>query len=314
VGQLSRKVQTGFGQIRQINRLGQIFNQSASMLDLDQKVAEDRGMSQGIKTAVMVIGGGEDKVQDRKILKAFVENCGQSKARIAIIPCASREPDIIGRIYYDIFTDIGAAYAEVLDIRERPRLTEAEANELVDGFTGVFMTGGDQLRLCGLIAETHLALAIKERIRQGRIVLAGTSAGAAAMGYHMISGGGSGEPPHKELVNMSTGLDILPEIIVDQHFHNRNRMARLMTAIAAHPDKLGIGIDEDTVAIFEPDNVMKVMGRGTVTVVDPGEVSYSNQLWVSNAAPLTIHNMRVHILSAGSKYHLLKRIPMSPSI
>ena len=297
-----------------INRLKKFVNQSANMLNLEEDVVTDRGMTQIIKSAVMVIGGGEDKVQDRKILKAFVENSGGSQARIAIIPCASREPDIIGRIYHDIFSELGAIAVEVLDIRERPKHEYTEAEALVDKFTGIFMTGGDQLRLCGLIADTPFAIMIAKRIEERRLVLAGTSAGAAAMGYHMISGGGSGESPHKELVNMSTGLSILPEIIVDQHFHNRNRMARLMTAIAAHPDKIGIGIDEDTVAIFEPNHTMRVIGRGTVTVVDPGEVSYSNQLWVSGSAPLTIHNLRVHILAAGCKYHLLKRIPISPSV
>ena len=297
-----------------IGRLKKFVDQSANMLNLDEDVAIDRGMTQIIKSAVMVIGGGEDKVQDRKILKAFVESSGGSQARIAIIPCASREPDIIGRIYHDIFTDLGASIVEVLDIRERPHDDYPKAEALVDRFTGIFMTGGDQLRLCGLIADTPFAITIAKRIDEHRIVLAGTSAGAAAMGFHMISGGSSGESPHKELVNMSTGLNILPEVIVDQHFHNRNRMARLMTAIAAHPDKLGIGIDEDTVAIFEPNNVMRVLGRGTVTVVDPGEVSYSNQLWVSGSAPLTIHNLRVHILAAGCKYHMLKRIPISPSV
>ena len=297
-----------------IDRLKQFVDQSANMLNLDEDRAIDRGMTQIIKSAVMVIGGGEDKVQDRKILKAFVESSGGSQSRIAIIPCASREPDIIGRIYHDIFTELGASMVEVLDIRERPNYDYPAAEALVDRFTGIFMTGGDQLRLCGLIADTPFAITIAKRITEQRLVLAGTSAGAAAMGYNMISGGSSGESPHKELVNMGTGLSILPEIIVDQHFHNRNRMARLMTAIAAHPEKLGIGIDEDTVAIFEPNHIMRVMGRGTVTVVDPGEVSYSNQLWVSGSAPLTIHNLRVHILAAGCKYHLLKRIPISPSV
>ncbi|CAN1210023.1 cyanophycinase [Tumidithrix helvetica PCC 7403] len=310
----SKPEQKSTQDFKQIERLKQFVDESASMLNLEQEVALERGMSQAIKSAVMVIGGGEDKVQDRKILKAFVENSGGSSARIAIIPCASREPDIIGRIYHQIFTELRAEFVEVLDIRERPKQTAEEAEELVDRFTGFFMTGGDQLRLCGLIAETPMAFAIQERLRKGTIVLAGTSAGAAAMGYHMISGGGSGESPHKEMVNMSTGLGILPEIIVDQHFHNRNRMARLMTAIAAHPDKLGVGIDEDTAAIFELDNVMKVIGRGTVTVVDPGEVSYSNQLWVSDTAPLTIHNLRVHILGAGGRYHLLKRTAMNSVI
>lgn len=303
--------------LRQFERLKQFALRSASMLNLDREVGA--GMSQAgsqlIKSAVMVIGGGEDKVQDRKILRAFVENSGGASARIAIIPSASREPDIIGRIYHQIFTELGAELVEVLDIRERfTQESPEEAEARVSNFTGVFMTGGDQLRLCALIGETPLAIAMRDRVQSHKMVVAGTSAGAAAMGHHMIAGGSTGDPPHKEMVSMSMGLGILPEIIVDQHFHNRNRMVRLMTAIASHPDRLGVGIDEDTVAIFEPDHIMRVMGRGTVTIVDPGEVSYSNQVWVSNTAPLTIHNLRVHILSAGGKYHLLKRTPLSPSI
>lgn len=304
----NQEQKTSHGQ-RQIERLKQFVSRSATMLNLDQEMALAAGMAQPTKVAVIVIGGGEDKVQDRKILRAFVECSGASSARIAIIPSASREPDIIGQIYHQIFSELKAEVVEVLDIRERQQQSIEEAEAQIDRYTGVFMTGGDQLRLCNLIGETALAIAIRERVRKGKLVLAGTSAGAAAMGHHMISGGGSGESPHKEIVTMAIGLGILPEIIVDQHFHNRNRMARLMTAIAAHPDKLGIGIDEDTAAIFEQDGLMRVMGKGTVTVVDPGEVSYSNQLWVSNTAPLTIHNLRVHILSEGGKYQLQKRIP-----
>jgi cyanophycinase len=271
-------------------------------------------MSPLVKAGVMVIGGGEDKVQDRKILKAFVEHSGGSSAKIAIIPSASREPDIIGAIYQQIFTELRAGLVETLDIRERDSDAASAAHAKITKFTGIFMTGGDQLRLCGLIGETPLAITIRELAQRGRIVLAGTSAGAAAMGHHMISGGGSGEAPHREIVQMNIGLGILPNIIVDQHFHNRNRMARLMTAIAAYPDKIGVGIDEDTMAIFEGDRTIRVLGRGTVTVVDPGEISYSNQSWVSGAAPLDLHNLRVHILSEGTRYHLHKRIPISPVI
>jgi len=295
-----------------IDRLKQFASQSANMLNLDVEMAVS--MAQPIKAAVMIIGGGEDKIQDRKILRTFVENSGGASARIAIIPSASREPDIIGKIYHQIFTELRAEFVEVFDIRERLEQTSEEVEAQLEGITGVFMTGGDQLRLCALIAETPLAIAIRERTRKGNLVLAGTSAGAAVMGHHMIAGGGSGDSPNKEMVSMSIGLGIISNIIVDQHFHNRNRMARLMTAIAAHPDKIGVGIDEDTAAVFEQDNIVKVIGRGTVTIVDPAEVSYSNQLWVSETAPLTIHNLRVHILSAGSKYNLAKRSPLSPTI
>jgi cyanophycinase len=153
---------------------------------------------------------------------------------------------------------------------------------------------------------------VLQRVQQGEITIAGTSAGAAVMGHHMIAGGGSGESPNRSLVDMATGLGLIPEIIVDQHFHNRNRMARLMSAVAAHPERLGIGIDEDTCAMFERDGMLQVMGKGTVTIIDPAELSYTNHDEAGATAPLSLHNLRVHILSYGDRYHLHKRCLISP--
>lgn len=127
------------------------------------------------------------------------------------------------------------------------------------------------------------------------------------MGHHMIAGGGIGECPNRSLVDMATGLGIIPEVVVDQHFHNRNRMGRLMSAIAAHPDRLGIGIDEDTCALFEQDGILQVVGKGTVTIVDPAEVSHTNQPDIGATDPISIHNLRVHILSYGQRYDLHQR-------
>jgi cyanophycinase len=145
------------------------------------------------------------------------------------------------------------------------------------------------------------------RAQLGEITLAGTSAGAAVMGYHMIAGGGSGESPNRSLVDMTTGLGIIPEVIVDQHFHNRNRMARLLSAVASNTAKLGIGIDEDTCAMFEGNGTFQVIGKGTVTVVDPGEVSHTNYSQTGTTDPLSIHNLRLHILNHGNRYDLNKR-------
>jgi cyanophycinase len=108
------------------------------------------------------------------------------------------------------------------------------------------------------------------------------------MGHYMIAGGGSGESPNRSLVDMTTGLAIIPEVIVDQHFHNRNRMARLMSALAGHPDRLGIGIDEDTCALFEGDGLIEVIGKGTVTVLDPGEMSFTNYSEIGATDPISI--------------------------
>jgi cyanophycinase len=276
------------------------------MLQLESQSHETR-MPQSTKTAVLVIGGAEDKVHGREILHTFFGRAGSIDARIAIIPSASREPAIIGERYQTIFGDMGAKEIRVLDIRDRSQAEDPQIQDYIEECTGVFMTGGDQLRLCGLLADTPLMEKVRQRVQQGEITLAGTSAGAAVMGHHMIAGGGSGESPNRSLVDMATGLGIIPEVIVDQHFHNRNRMARLMSAVAAHPERLGIGIDEDTCAMFERDGLLQVMGKGTVTIIDPGEMSYTNYPDVGATDPISLHNLRVHILSYGDRYHLHKR-------
>src|SRR4028118_553446 len=280
------------------------------MLQLE---SQDHGttMPQSTKTAILVIGGAEDKVHGREILHTFFGRSGSIDARLAIIPSASREPAVIGDRYRGIFEEMGAKEIQVLDIRDREQTEDPKLQEYIEECTGVFMTGGDQLRLCGLLADTPLMEKVRHRGQQGEMTLAGTSAGAAVMGHHMIAGGGSGESPNRSLVDMATGLGIIPEVIVDQHFHNRNRMARLMSAVAGHPERLGIGIDEDTCALFEKDGLLQVMGKGTVTIVDPGEMSYTNHSAVGATDPISLHNLRVHILSYGDRYHIHKRCLMS---
>jgi cyanophycinase len=130
------------------------------------------------------------------------------------------------------------------------------------------------------------------------------------MGYHMIAGGGSGASPNRSLVDMANGLNIIPEIIVDQHFHNRNRMARLLSAVACHPDRLAIGIDEDTCALFEGDDTMKILGKGTVTIVDSRENFYTNESMVGATEPLSLFNMRLHVLCHGDCYNMPLGKPM----
>lgn len=262
----------------------------------------DLRMPQPTKHAVMIIGGAEDKVQGKQILQTFFQRSGGEDARIAIVPCASREPAIIGNRYETIFREMGAKAIEVIDIQDRAQSEDPAWLDYVESCTGIFLTGGDQLRLCGLLADTPIMEIVRKRAQLGAVTLAGTSAGAAVMGLQMIAGGGSGESPNRALVDMTLGLGFVPEVIVDQHFHNRNRMARLMSAIASHPDRLGIGIDEDTCALFESGGIFQVIGKGTVTVVDPAEVSLTNFPAVGSTDPISIHNLRVHILSHGDRY------------
>jgi cyanophycinase len=248
------------------------------------------------QVATLIIGDAEDKVHGREILQTFWTRAGGSEAIIAIVPSASREPVLTGQRYQTIFEEMGAKLVKVLDIRDRDRGEDPYFQQYIEECTGVFLSGGtgsgeiepergrdpdsissgDQLRLCGLLADTPLMERVRQRVQQGKITLAGTGAGAMIMGHHMIAGGSSGEPPNRSLVDMALGLGIIPEVIVDSLFFNRNRMARLLSAMAIHPERLGIGIDQDTCAMFERDGRMQVIGQGAVTIIDAGEMSYTN--------------------------------------
>ncbi len=276
------------------------------MLELESRLAQ-QSMAISTQYPVMIIGGAEDKVNECHILRAFFESAGGDRASIGIIPVASREPTIVGERYSQIFTAMGAKQVHLMDIRRREECEEARWLDLLDGCTGIFVTGGDQVRLCDLLGGTSLVKSIKAKLDKAELALAGTSAGAAMMGEKMIAGGSSGESPNQALVDLSYGLGIVPEMLVDQHFHNRNRMARLLSAIAFNPDKLGIGIDEDTCLAVTGDGMFDVLGKGTVTIVDPGSLTHSNYLYEEEAAPLSLHNLKVHVLKQGDRYNYKKR-------
>lgn len=276
------------------------------MLELRSRLAQ-KSMVTSTRYPVMIIGGAEDKTDECNILRAFFESAGGEGASIGIIPCASREPSIVGDRYYQIFQGMGAQQVQILDIRQRDECDEARWLDILGVCTGVFVTGGDQLRLRDLIGGTRLIEIIKQKVRSGDLALAGTSAGAAIMGEKMIAGGSSGESPNQALVDLTEGLGIVPEMLIDQHFHNRNRMARLLSAIAAHPDKLGIGIDEDTCIAMVGDGTFQVLGKGTITIVDPGSLVQANYAETSETDPLSLHNLRVHILNQGDRYDYKNR-------
>ncbi len=280
------------------------------MLDVKPILAQ-QSMVTSTHYPVMVIGGAEDKVNACDILTAFFQSAGGKKATIGIVPCASQEPSVVGDRYYQIFKGMSARQVQILDIRQPKECDESRWLSTLADCTGVFFTGGDQMRLCDLLGGSKFMAAIQARIQSGDLVFAGTSAGAAIVGERMISGGISGESPNRSLVDLTDGLGIFPELLVDQHFHNRNRMARLMSAIAANPDKLGIGIDEDTCAAFNDDGTFEVVGKGTITIIDPGKLTHTNYLDSSQTSPLSLHNLTVHLLSQGDRYDYQTRTVIS---
>ena len=254
---------------------------------------------------VIVIGGAEDKFRDRVILNRFVSLAGGTEATIAVISTASSLGTEAGERYRQIFGELGVQRVQPLHALTRAQSNDATSARTVSDATGIFLTGGNQLRLSSTIGGTRLAEAVMERFRHGAVV-AGTSAGASAMSTHMIAFGASGATPKQRMATIAAGLGVLPGVIVDQHFQQRNRLGRLLSLIAQNPSLLGLGIDEDTAGVVGPDGVMEVIGRGSVTVVD-GAAAETNAWEVRGHKPVMISGVVLHSLPSGFRFDLRRR-------
>ena len=219
----------------------------------------------------MVIGGAEDKIRDRVILNRFAALAGGSDAVVVVISTASSLGFEAGERYREIFTGLGIETVRPLHAMSRAQANDPAYVRQLDDATGIFLTGGNQLRLSSTIGGTLLADAVLERFRHGAVV-AGTSAGASAMSSHMIAFGASGGTP-------------------------KHRMA----ALAA-----GLGVDEDTAGVVGPDGVMEVIGRGSVTIID-GAHAETDAWEVKGHRPVMISGVILHALPSGYKFDLRHR-------
>lgn len=254
---------------------------------------------------VMVIGGAEDKLGERVILTRFTELAGGKQARIAVISTASSLGDAATDLYRHIFGRLGVA--QVIGLRPETR-EEANDPRIADALkqaTGIFMTGGNQLRLSSVIGGTKLGAAILEAHGRG-VVVAGTSAGASAVATHMMAFGSSGATPKHRMAHVSVGLGLLVNVVVDQHFEQRTRLGRLLAVVAQSPSLIGLGLDEDTAAIINADDVLEVVGRGSVTIVDGTDV-ITDAHQATGHKPMMVSNARLHSLPAGYRFDLRTR-------
>ncbi len=266
---------------------------------------------------VIPIGGAEDKEKDMSILRRFStlcdggrdnnnddNNADNSAANILVIPTASELEDT-GPRYVEIFESMGAK-SSYSAINEREDCFNEEIIARLEKATGIFITGGNQLRLSTILGGTPVAKLIRSLNAKG-VHVAGTSAGAAIVSEHMIAGGATGPTPTENGVNMAPGLGLSNKIIVDQHFRQRDRIGRLLTALSYNPFASGLGIDEDTAAFISPKGILEVVGSGAITVVDPSELTHSSMHKARREESITLIGMKLHILGAGSKYDINSR-------
>lgn len=259
---------------------------------------------------IVPVGGAEAKVGETDILRRFVRICGGRDARIAIVPTASQLADT-GTRYEEIFKGIGVRGARAIPIESRADAERLEWLDKLERADGIFLTGGNQLRLATILGGTSVAKAIRRRNAAGAHV-AGTSAGAAFLSEHMIATGDEGTTPHAGSVTLSPGLGLTNRVIIDQHFRQRDRLGRLLTAVAYNPFAVGVGLDEDTAAFIGPDNTLEVVGTGAVTVVDPSEIEHSSMDQIEKDDPVCLIGVRLHVLVHGASFDLNTRKAFAP--
>jgi cyanophycinase len=255
---------------------------------------------------IVPIGGAENKENDRHILERFVRVAGGAAADIVVIPTASRLRET-GTRYERLFRELGAADVTSMDFDTRRDCHEPNRLERIEHATGIFFTGGNQLRLTTLLGGTPVAKLVRTRNAEGAAV-GGTSAGASILSEHMIAFGDEGSSVISGSVRLAPGLGLTNRFIIDQHFTQRDRLGRLLTALAYNPFAVGIGLVEDTAAFIGPDETVEVEGSGGVTVVDAADVSFSSMDSVSEGQPVCMLGLRLHILVAGATFNLHTRV------
>jgi cyanophycinase len=268
-----------------------------------------RDTSHGGRGAVVVIGGAEDKRGDRLVLSRLVEMAGPDPHLVVLSTASMRGEEAIAR-YGELFTEMGAARVTGLRPLTREEADDPAASATVIGANGVFLTGGNQVRLVSVIGGTRLEDALFSARDRGAVI-AGTSAGASAVAAHMVAFGRPGASPRHRMVHISAGLGLIEDVIVDQHFEQRGRMGRLLAAVALSPKLLGLGLDEDTAAIVYADRTLEVVGKGSVTVVDGSKVN-TDAYQIKAHRPMMVSGAVVHALPAGYWFDLRARKLIPP--
>jgi cyanophycinase len=256
---------------------------------------DDDGDGGGHPGRLLIIGGAEDRRSGTGLLERFVDLSGGTGARIVLVTTATSVPDEVHANYERVFRGFGADRTVQLRLHGRFDADSDDAAKLLDDATGVFISGGDQSRLRALVGSRANDI-LRERLNAGDgLVVAGTSAGATAMGRTMILGG-EGPDVSASAVRTGPGLGLLPKVLIDMHFGERGRLPRLLSAVALDPDHLGVGIDENTGILVE-GGCFEVLGSGVATLVDAEDATVIHP--AGDDDPTTLFGVRLHLLPAG---------------
>ena len=261
---------------------------------------------------LLLIGGNEDRDGKMDVLRTIVEEAGGADARIEVITTASSEPEELGKIYEEAFKKLGVGYVKAMHIRSRAEAEAPELAERIDRSNVVMLSGGDQLRITSILDATPVADAMRRHYFHHAGLIAGTSAGAAAVTSTIIYDGESPIALLKGAVKMTGGLSLLTDTIIDTHFVTRGRIGRLIQVVAGSPRLIGIGLGEDTAVLVTGGSRFRVVGSGLVIIVDGRDIEYTNVTEVEEMEPFSVENVKIHVLSPGAGYDLKNRSFLPP--
>jgi cyanophycinase len=264
-----------------------------------------------MKTLIAI--GGALVFEDPIIFKEFIRRAGGAKARIVVLPQASGLKDT-GDEYVRTFMDLGVKHKPVsFEFRSRVDADLPHHLKAVRSASGIFITGGTQMRLSSIIGGTELEANLHKAYQRGAVI-GGTSAGTAILSKVMLAWGKGGPTPRERIAQFTQGFGFTDKIVFDQHFRQRDRLGRLAYAVATHPGLLGVGVDENTAAIVEDDSKISIMGRGAVTIVDGTNITASDVAEVTASRPIAISGLQVHVLTQGCSFDMRKRIAHIPPL
>jgi cyanophycinase len=267
-------------------------------------------MTRRARGELLLIGGHEDKEHEAVILCEVAERLHQHDGTLALVTAATELPREYADEYQAAFDRLGIKRVQHVDVRDRGDAHDQEVVNRLSEAAVIFFSGGDQLRIVSQIGGTPFLECLQQRYRDGALI-AGTSAGAAAMPQTMLIAGPSDASHEADALDMGPGLGLIDGVVVDTHFAQRGRIGRLSGAVARHPGVLGIGIDEDTALLVNASGRGRVLGSGVVYVVDGSRMSYTSLAERRARGIVSIHDLVLHVLGADQQVDLRTRRPLS---
>jgi cyanophycinase len=272
---------------------------------------------------LLLIGGAENKGEEEpekkrkpknfvklEVLQAFADLMGKKDPVVQVVTTASSEPTETLQDYTKALHEVGITRIRHVHHKERKDLLEddklIETMRQVDGY---FFTGGDQLRLTSIYGGSQFLSLLKERYIRDNIVIAGTSAGAMAMSTPMIYAGNEKVQELAGEIKVTTGLEFMKDVCVDTHFVHRGRFVRMAQVVVTNPTCVGIGLEEDTAIIVRNGTEVEVTGTGTIIVIEGFQIREANVNDFTKEKPVTIRDLRVHLLASGDKYEVAQINP-----